>query len=254
LAHGYHTLQHWNQWLHRQFLGNKLLDAEQKVLKDMLKRHFGKHAVLIGVPQQYHLLDSSVIPFHTLVSPLSHREEHPGEIEANLQDVPILTGSTDLVMLPHTLEFVEHPRHLLAEACRIVKPEGLIVVVGFNPFSAWGIRKLFTRRKSAPWSGNFINAQKIKNWLRLSDFEIEQQKSILFRPPVDHEKLYQKLTFLERMGSICCPFIGGAYIIIARAKVIPLTPIRMQWKQRLSNLRIAPTITGTIARQSEPHT
>ena len=251
MAHGYHALQHWNQWLHRHFLGQHLLGAETVLLAELLKRHFGKHAVLLGVPQQHGLLNASVIPIHTLISPLAHREERQGEIEANFQDVPILTGSVDLVILPHTLEFVEHPRHLLAEACRILKPEGLIVITGFNPVSLWGMKKLLSRQKMAPWSGNFIRAHKIKNWLSLSDFQMEEHKAFLFRPPVTNEKIFKSLNFMERVGRIMCPVFGGAYIVVARAKVIPLTPIRMQWKQRLSNLRISPTITGTIARRSE---
>jgi len=115
----------------------------------------------------------------------------------------------------------------------------------------WGIRRLFTRQKVAPWTGNFISSQKIKTWLGLSDFQMEQQKVIVYRPPLKQDNLFKKLNFMEKIGSLLCPVLGGVYIMVDRAKVLPLTPIRMQWKQRLSSFRISPTITGTIARRSE---
>lgn len=250
MAHGYHTLQNWNQWLHRDVLGNNLLDVEQKFLQSLLDKHFGKHVVLLGVPQQRFLLSSSILPAQTLISPLAHREEVPGEIEANFKDIPVLSGTVDLVLVPHTLEFVDNPRHLLSEACRIVKPEGLIVVLGFNPISMWGLKRVLTRHKVAPWTGNFISAQQVKSWLGLFDFELEKQKATMHRPPVGNG-LFKKLAFMETVGRMICPIFGGVYVMVARAKVIPLTPIRMQWKQRLTGFRITPSITGTIARRAK---
>ena len=159
MAHGYKTLQHWNQWLDHQFLGKSLLATEQQLMTCMLNRHFGKHALLIGVPRQSELLHASTIPCHTVISPLVSHETPTTHIEGDLHELPILTGSIDLVVLPHTLEFIDHPRHLLAEACRVIKPEGLIVISGFNPYSMWGIRKMLTKNKIAPWSGNFIHTR-----------------------------------------------------------------------------------------------
>ncbi len=252
MAHGYRILQHWNQWLSQQFLGHTLLDAEEKQLLGLLDKHYGKHALLIGVSHQLRLLNASKIPCHSLISPLMSKGKIPGFIEGDYHELPILTGSIDLVMLPHTLEFIDNPRQLLAEACRIIKPEGLIVVTGFNPYSMWGLTKLLARDKKAiPWSANFIHFNKIKSWLQLADFEMEKHQSTLFRPPIQSQGLYQKLHFLEYIGNKCLPIFGGVYVLIARAKVIPLTPIRLKWKQQLSGIRISTTISGHTARQSK---
>jgi hypothetical protein len=61
------------------------------------------------------------------------------------------------------------------------------------------------------------------------------------------ESLYRKIRLLETIGSWIFPKAGGISIIVARAKVIPLTPIKMKWKQQLGNIRIRPTIPGNIA-------
>jgi SAM-dependent methyltransferase len=238
--------------LSQQFLGKNLLDTEVQHFSRLLKRHFGKHALLLGVPHQYELLNATKIPCHSLVTPLVCKDKQTGYIEGDFREVPILTGSMDLVMLPHTLEFMDNPRQLLAEACRIIKPEGLIVISGFNPYSAWGLRRsLNGNKKSMPWGANFIPPQKVKHWLRLSDFAMEKHEAILFTPPVNHPGLHKKLHFLEKFGNRFFKGVGGAYILVARAKVIPLTPIRLKWKQHLSNIGMPGTISGNIARQSK---
>lgn len=251
LAHGYRTLQHWNQWLDQHFLGHHLLKAEEHLLSQLLKRHFGKHVSLIGVPHQLSLLKATSIPVHSLISPLISQESIPGFIEGDFKELPLLTGSMDLVILPHTLEFTDNPRQLLSEACRVVKPEGLIVICGFNPYSMWGLKKLLTTHKTTPWVENFIRPNLVKNWLKLADFEMENHVSALFRPPVRHRTFYDKLQFLESFGNKCFPHFGGVYIIVSRAKVIPLTPIKLKWKQQLSGIRISTTISGNIARHSK---
>lgn len=252
MAHGYRTLQHWNHWLAQHFLGKQVLDAEAAQMACFLNRHFGKHAVLIGVPHQYDLMKSTTIPCHSLITPIAIHSHESGFIEGDLHEIPLLTGSIDLVMLPHTLEFVDNPRQLLSEACRIIKPEGLLVVCGFNPYSAWGLQRYLSRqKKNAPWGANFIHYHKLRSWLKLADFALEKYETVLYTPPVNRPQFYQNMQFLERVGKKCFPGMGGVYILVARAKVIPLTPIKMKWKQQLSGIGISSSITGNIARQSK---
>lgn len=241
MTHGYRTLQHWNLWLTQQFLGQELLRAEQEFLTGLLHRSFGRYSLTIGVPHQSELLKPTSIPCQSLMGPLVHPEKTVDYIEGSFHELPIITGSVDIVLLPHCLEFTDNPRRLLTDACRIVKPEGLIIICGFNPYSAWGLRKLMTKNKKVPWSANFIQSTKIKNWLRLADFELEQEKTIMHRLPIDYETLYRKFNFVETLGRKCLPRFGGVYVLLARAKVIPLTPIRLKWKQRLTHVRISPT-------------
>jgi len=256
LARSYSTLKHWDQWLAQHFLGTNLLHTEEKIITQLLGQKAGKQVLLLGVPHQQRLLKAisasqpDMTPHSAIVTPLVSHAHSFTTIDADFHELPILTGSIDLVILPHTLEFVEAPRQLLSEACRIIKPEGLIVVCGFNPYSFYGLKKIMSNHKSVPWSGNFIQKGVIKNWLQLSDFALEAQSAGLFRPPLAHARLHQHLRFLDPLGTICFPFLGGVYILLARAKVIPLTPIRLKWKQQLSNVRIS-TISGYIARQSK---
>lgn len=235
------NIQHWDTWL-GHFLGSALLQTEQKFLANTLSDLYGTNALLIGTPRQHNLLHATSIPSKVLISPMLnlHHYKEIHSIECSLHDLPISTGSIDLVLLPHLLEYLDNPRQLLTEACRIVKPEGNIVVIGFNPFSLWGIRKFFSQNKMTPWNGNFLKTSAIKRWLILADFEIKLQKCFFYRPPVQKEWLFNKLNFLEWLGTKCFSPFGGVYILIAKAKVVPLTPIKLSWKQKLSDVRIPP--------------
>lgn len=244
MAKTYRKIQQWDHWL-GHMPGHHVLEAEQKFLPHLISQYYGKHALLIGTPKQQSLLKASVMPIQHVLGPLAgHHSPIPnlGFIESELAELPIMSGSVDLVLLPHMLEFLDNPRQLLAEACRIVKPEGYIIICGFNPFSLWGLIKLLMGNKSIPWSGHFIRPRAIKSWLKLVDFKLIQQSKILFRPPIKQEKLFRRLQFLEWLGRKCWAPLGGVYIIVAQAKVVPLTPIKLRWKQQLAQVRIPTTL------------
>lgn len=251
MTHGYRKIQNWNHWLTHQALGRMLVQSEQPLFSSLLENYYGKHALLIGVPNQMDLLQASEMACQSMVSPLMTEHHLTNYIEGDFLELPFSTGSIDLVLLPHTLEWVDNPRQLLAEACRIIKPEGLIMVAGFNPYSAWGLKKSLNQNKHIPWSSHFIHGNLVKQWLRLADFTIEKQVGALYRPPISNVGIYKKLHFLEKIGSVCYPFFSGIYIFLARAKVIPLTPIKLRWKQPLPGIRISTTISGHIARRSK---
>lgn len=245
----YRHLQHWDHWL-TQCLGKDLLATEQRFLAQWVAKHSGKHSLLLGVPEQIALLNvsASSYQYRWLLTPLFHHKEKNCSIEASFHEMPILPGSVDLMLLPHSLEFVDNPHHVLTEACRLVKPEGYIVIIGFNPYSLLGLKKYWGKAKSTPWTSHFIPRHQIQAWLALSDFMMIEQRMAFFRPPVSQPNLLQKLKFLEYVGSILYRAFGGIYILVAQAKITPLTPIRLHWKQELSNIPLSTTITGPSMR------
>jgi SAM-dependent methyltransferase len=227
-----------DKWL-KEFPGQSILATEKKFLPSLLSEYYGSQVLLIGTPNQHELLRTSIIPNRMLLTPLPTKTLHTiRSIESDLHELPIASGSVDLVILPHILEYLDNPQHLLQEACRIVRPQGHIVICGFNPFSLWGIKKLFTRSNDVPWSANFIQSGLIKKWLRLADFKLVRQTATLFRPPTQFQTLFDQLEFLEWLGSKCYAPLGGVYVLVAQAKVIPLTPIKLRWKQKLADVRL----------------
>jgi SAM-dependent methyltransferase len=240
LAKTFRNLQQWDRWL-GHFPGHSVLETEKKILLPLLAQFYGSEVLLIGTPRQQVLLQASIIPKRIVLSPLlnTHRHQHPFlNIESELYELPIASGSLDLVILPHVLEYLDNPHQLLSEAFRIIKPEGHIVICAFNPYSLWGLKKWWTKSDSIPWSGNFIKGSIIKKWLALADFELIKHCYTLYQPPISYEKLFKKFAILEWLGQKFSAPFGGVYILIAQAKVIPLTPIKLRWTQKLSGMRI----------------
>lgn len=234
----YHVVQQWDRWL-GHFLGEVLLKTEQHFLSSQFAQQYGTYALLIGVPHQHILLDGLPILNHIVLSPLINKNKELFYIESAYKELPIATGSVDLVVLPHTLEFLDNPRRLLNEACRIVKPEGDIIILGFNPYSLWGLKKWWVEHKKVPWSANFIPAFKIKDWLTLADFELIRHDRLMFSPPTTKKTLLKYLALVEKIGVKCNAFFGGVYAITAKAKVIPLTPIKLHWTQKINPLHVS---------------
>lgn len=247
MAKTHRAIQHWDHWL-MQSLGSRVLDAEQQFLPHLLTDCYGKHALLIGAPSQSRLLKFSAIPHQALLSPIINKNKSIHSIEGDFDELPIAPASIDLVLLPHILEYIDNPHQLLMEACRIVKPEGNIIIFGFNPYSLWGLKKRITHHNNTmPWSGNFMPASTVKKWLKLADFELIKHDTLLFRPPLQHhESLYKKLKFIEWLGNKLWTPFGGVYMLMAKAKVTPLTPIKLHWKQQLSGVQIS--ISGPSIR------
>lgn len=239
----YRNIQQWDHWL-TQFLGATVLAAEQEVMPRFLEQIYGKRALLIGVPRQYVLLESSMIVEQVALSPLTDRRNRIRCVETKFYELPIATSSIDLVLLPHTLEYTEAPEKLLAEACRIVKPEGHIIILGFNPLSFWGATKWLTKSDRVPWSFHFFTTSVVKKWLTAANFELVKQEELLFRPPLKNHAFYNKIKFMEWVGNKCFKPFGGIYGLVAKAKVIPLTPLKLQWKQKM------PAVQVTIPRPS----
>src|SRR3990167_9454605 len=218
--HHQRALQNWNKWL-THHAGKRLLAKEKELLAALLKKHYGKHALLIGVPQQSELLQTSHLTYHTIMTPLHDHANTHYEIESRFNELPIQTGVIDLVLLAHTHEFVDNPQQIFLEACRVVKPAGLIAIFGFNPYS-------FYRLKKIPAMGQLTTSHQIKRWLELADFALEQKRFAFFRFPF-HQSTNRVIRLLNQLINGCLPNMGDLYLLIARAKIAPLTPIRMQW-------------------------
>jgi SAM-dependent methyltransferase len=216
-------------------LGRRLQKVEHRQLEAILPNLFGYHLLQMGNPVQEHWLGES---------PISHRiimDELPGSTGAgaDLQRslvadpcaVPIGSGCVDVVILPHVLEFEEHPHQVLREAERVLIPEGHVVILGFNPFSTWGLRRLVSGWcQEAPWCGRFYSLTRIKDWLALLGFDTVLTRYYFFRPPLQNDGIMERLGFLERLGRRWWPVLGGGYVLVAKKRVTTLTPIRPRWR------------------------
>ena len=159
-------------------LGHYLLDCEFKYVDEAVADVFGYNALQLGLPE-HDFLRASRIPFKCHVA-----RAGPAGLLARFRDLPIATNSIDLLVLPHVLEFSVNPHQILREVQRVLMPEGHAVIACFNPWSLWGVRRLFNRTPEVyPWDANFITLPRLKDWLALLELEIAGGKMGCYVPP-----------------------------------------------------------------------
>ncbi len=218
-----------NSWFSSR-LGRSLLAIEHEYLRQILPNLFGFYILQIGSLGGQDFLRSSRIRFRTIF-------DFPGSGQQSkfpLCDpayLPIDTQSIDVVVLPHVLEFVDEPHHVLREAERVLLGEGYLIIVGFNPVSTWGLFKmLYQWHGKPPWNGRFHALPKTKDWLRLLGFDIVKSRCFYCRPPLTGLALSPRLAGLEKVSKVLWPWCGGAYVVVAKKRLVRLIPMKQRWR------------------------
>ncbi|MET0384035.1 MAG: methyltransferase domain-containing protein [Burkholderiaceae bacterium] len=225
--------------------GRYLLDWEQDCIDQAVSDIFGYHALQMGLPEldglranrmpHRWLAGGGVGPRPRRVAPLGGNGAFaaPPEVAAGLrcdaEALPFPSNSLDLIVMPHTLELAHDPHVALAEAARVLMPEGRLVIAGFNPASLWGLRRRFGRKgrdpKTAddrlflPSSGEFIGYWRLRDWLRLLSFEIEVGRFGCYRPLWTSEKWLARAAWMDRIGDRWWPVLGAVYFLVAVRRV-----------------------------------
>lgn len=222
-----------------QPLGQALAAAEQSILDDLLPNIFGYHLLQAGHGPRA-VYGASRILHRAMLA--SAQDVGGGEAAAcgDPEALPVAADTLDALILHHALEFAGDPRQVLREAERVLVAEGQLVLIGFNPYSLWGLwRRLRFRRRSVPWCGRFIGLPRIKDWLSLLGFEVVQVRHGFYGPPLGRAGLLGRLGLLERWGRRWWPVLGGMYVVSARKKVMTLTPIKPRWRPRRARVGLA---------------
>lgn len=246
-----------NRWFN-QYPGSMLLAEERACLKALSHRCFGYYLLQVGsIGGEVPGLVPARVRSHITVAPEPPATDNGCWIRGKPDRLPIASDSMDVVLLIHTLDFYQDPHQILREVDRVLIPEGRLIVVGFNPWSLWGIRRLFRGRADcSPWSGRFISIRRIHDWLSLLGFEIEHTQPLMFRPPLRQRVLMERLNLLERSGRRWWPALSGVYVVEAVKRVSTLTPIKPLWKLRnpiLVGRAIEPTTHAPWGRSRSHH-
>jgi len=220
-------------------LGRYVLERELKYSDDAVADVFGYNALQLGLPE-HDFLRASRIPFKCGVAPAG-----PAALRADFCDLPVAANSIDLLLLPHALEFSTQPHQVLREVQRVLMPEGHAIIMGFNPWSLWGLRGLYGRARDIyPWNGHFINLPRLKEWLAVLGLEINGGRwSCCYVPPCTTEKWLRRFAFMEAAGDRWWPGRGGVYFLHVVKRVRGMRVIMPLWREQLArrrNLAVVP--------------
>lgn len=229
-----HGIHGPHAWL-RSPLGERLYALERKMTGEALAQVFGWQLLQIGVwgdddglIAEARTQRKSVLGWH------GPRPGQAGEgaalIRSRTDSLAVASDSVDAVLLPHTLEYEPDPHEILREVGRILSGEGHLIVLGFRPFSSWGMRHLFARHGFPPGTERLIGERRLRDWLKLLGFEIVDARRYLFALPWGASSSPEG--FFERAGERIWPFFAGGYLLKARKRVYAITPVRPRWRLR----------------------
>jgi SAM-dependent methyltransferase len=171
--------------------------------------------------------------------------------------LPFEANSLDLVVLPHSLELNPDPHATLREVERVLVPEGRVVISCLNPASLWGLRQrrahLYRRlgvgELFLPDAGEFIGYRRLRDWLRLLNFEVETGNFGCWRPAVRHREVAgARFDWMDRAGERWWPIFGAVYFIVATKRVRGIKLVAKRWKPAKS-IATAPV---PLANRSRP--
>ncbi len=230
-------------------VGRYALDWERSQFDNAVDDIFGFRAVQMGLPEVDFLKQNRISFRFTLGL------EAQAALVGDPLQVPLASQSMDLVALPHVLEFHTDPHNVLREAERILRPEGHLVLSGFNTLSLWRLRQFFSPRDAgAPWDARFIGLLRLRDWLKLLGFELNGGKFGCYAPPFSEEKWLARFKFLEQAGARWWPIMGGIYVIRAikrTPRTIIVTPAWRRERARRRALAAVPQGDGGAGRMSE---
>jgi SAM-dependent methyltransferase len=225
--------------------GQTLLAWENAQFEQLVADIFGYHALQLGLPdlQALHanrmphrwvavsnaINNIAIKAYNTPATDenIINKRYFHADFVTNFEALPFTENSLDLLILPHSLELSQDPHATLREAERVLVPEGRLIVCCFNPLSLWGLKqkrshvykKLNFGELYLPEAGEFISYRRLRDWLKLLNFELESSQFGCFRPAVRSQAMLQRFAWMDKLGSSYWPILGAVYIVSAVKRV-----------------------------------
>lgn len=178
------------------------------------------------------------------------------DLEADSRVIPLTSSSVDVVMLIHQLEFSRAPHQVIREAARVLAPEGHLLVLGFNPYSLWGVRRALSgNAQTPPWSGRYLAARRIADWMMLLGMVPRRPEGVAVLPPplsrwwLQRHPHSQANRRRESLGA-GLNWIGGASLVIGQKRVNGAVNPPQQWRRRFEIIPGGLTQAGAGATRS----
>ena len=212
-------------------LGRAVVAAETRLLSEVCDDVFGLEILQLGAwGADRELLRVSRVRRQTLVASQATALQCP-DIFASIAGLPICSGSIDAVLLPHCLEIEPDPGAVLREAERVLVGEGQLVILGFRPWSAWGLRAAASRSGYPPGTSRLLSERRLRDWLALLGFEVSVTRHFLHVLPAEPrgDPARTPLAMLRR--GIFNPLPAGGYLLRARKRVYAPTPLRLRRRE-----------------------
>ena len=211
-------------------LGRALVAAEAELLGEAMEDVFGWELLQIGAwGSARELLARGRTRRQSLVAA-------PGvpagaDIIARPAHLPVTSDSIDAALLPHTLEFAPDPYAILREVDRVLVGEGQLLILGFRPWSLWGLRARASRSGFPPGMRRVLSGNLVREWLVLLGYEVVAATRYLYLSPWSRGLSSDEGTGRLLRRGLMYPLPAGAYLLKARKRLYTMTPIRPRLRE-----------------------
>jgi SAM-dependent methyltransferase len=241
-----HTSGTFDDWLTTP-LGRYVSLHEQAIFDRVLPDLFGYYALQMGAASLPLLAASRIGNRFTM------GWNTVAELFAEPDQMPFAENQFDVIVMPHVLEFQALPHETLREVCRVLRPEGRLLLTGFNPYSMFGSKRFFGRDRTSVWGGEFLALSRVKDWLTLLGFDLVDGQLDCYNVPAQSDKSLQRLEWLARAGDRWWPFAGGVYYLHAVKRVAGVRLIKPAWARAPKRAAAAARSRNAVPAPSPSH-
>lgn len=252
----------FQQFLQKWFqtsAGPSLLMQEQPLVKRALSNLFGFYLVQLGAayPPPNAMLEGSRIKNKVLLDEEQSVYPQLFYVKGDLDYLPFQKEGVDVVFMPHTLETVEDPYHLLRQVDRILVPEGHVVITGFNPLGCAILRQRLFTGNSAFKEAHLMKMERVIDWLNLLGYDIEMaeysQVTCFGLGEKGEESVSFKMMEKLELGLVKVGLnLGNIYCVVGRKRIDSPKPVGLNW--RLANwLPVNKGVSVSTQQTQEQH-
>ena len=147
----------------------------------------------------------------------------PRDVRMGAEMLAFETHSVDVLLMPHLLE-VSSADLVLQEAFRILKPEGRLILTGFNPKSLWGLSSWFDGER-LPLKSQCLALAELKRKIADIGFEMEYGQFMDYLPAVNSPSALKFWRFMEKAGDRWWPQCAAVYGLVLVKRMAGVTPL-----------------------------
>ncbi|ART83420.1 methyltransferase [Oceanisphaera profunda] len=214
-----HSPKHWQQVLRGPYLAEQL----QARLTQWAPTMFGFNLLTVdALSASFSLAGSRLL--HSVHLSQTQPPCTAADIVGDATAMPFAPGSLDACLLAHVLDFSDHPHAILREVETVLRDDGWLIISGFNPYSSAGLASILPGiSHKLPSLRHMVAPERLEDWLKLLGFEVLQRDYFGLTPVLEFPML-SKLR--QQLVPHYCPSFAAVYVMLARKRRYPLTPIR----------------------------